>query len=255
MNIERKFQLSGLAGVLFMAAALAQATPQTASSKPKQEDASQAVADESSQNIWDSDIERVGREIRKLQRKLQAKEREGRALEAYKKGDYDAVRAMVPDILKLDPEAIDAAEYLAAADWQKGDRKKALAGYDRAIENRKKWLEKHLDPEEQRDGVKHLSVLYGNRGVARLMEDPKGAIEDFDEALKNKTPLTAMIMWEKSEALSALHQYADAAKLFAAAVEKDPNLKQRGNVKFPDPTARNLCQVLAANGQNISACN
>ena len=87
------------------------------------------------------------------------------------------------------------------------------------------------------------------------MGDPEGALADFDEALKGKTPLKAMIMWEKSEALVALHRYEESANQFAAAVEMDPTLKARGNVKFPNPTARNLCQNLAANGQNISACN
>lgn len=255
MNIGRKFQLSGLAGVLLATTALAQAAPKNAPPRTKKE-TPHTVEDESTQKIWDSDVERISREISKFRLKLKVKEDERLAIEAYVKGDYDAVRALVPEILKSDPEAIEANEYLAAANALSGDRKEAIAGYDLAIESRKKWLERHTSPEEQRDGIKHLAVLFGNRGNARMMDDPQGALEDYDEALKNKTPLEAMIMWEKSEALAiGLHRYEEAAKLYAAAVAKDPSLKRRGNVKFPDPTARNLCQILAANGQNISACN
>lgn len=254
MNIRQSW-LGGLAGALAASAAFAQPALQSAIPQPRpQANAPQAAPEESSQNIWDDDVARVSREIVKLRQKLRVKESESRALEAYRKGDYDTVRELAPEILKLDPDAIEASEYLAAADFMRGD-KKAVAQYGKAIENRKKWLERHTSPEEQRDGIKHLSVLYGNRGVARLMGDPSGAIADFDEALKTKTPLKAMIMWEKSEALVALHRYEESANLFAAAVEMDPTLKARGNTKFPDPTARNLCQVLAANGQNIQACN
>ena len=257
MNIDRKSWLGGAAGLLLAASAFAQAAPQAAvpSAIPRPKaNAPQAAAEESSQNIWDEDVERVSREIGKLRLRLRVKESEGRAIEAYKKGDYDAVRALVPEILKMDPEAVEAGEYLASAAFMRGD-KKAIEMFDQAIEARLKWLERHENPDEQRDGRKHLSVLYGNRGVARLMGNPQGAIADFDEALKSKTPLKAMIMWEKSEALVALHQYGEAADLFSAAVQMDPSLKARGNVKFPDPTARNLCQVLAANGRNIQACN
>lgn len=253
MNIGKRAWLGGFAGMVLASAAFAQTaqrnvTPQTKAGVP------QAAPEKSSQNIWDDDVERVSKEIAQLRLKLKVKESEGRALEAYKKGDYDTVRALVPEILKMDPEALAPGEYLASAAFMRGD-KNAVGMFDQAIEARKKWLERHSSPEEQRDGLKHLAVLHGNRGVARLMGDPAGALVDFDEALKGKTPLKAMIMWEKSEALVALHRYEEAAELFEAAVKMDPNLKARGNVKFPDPTARNLCQNLAANGQNIKACN
>lgn len=252
MNIDRKYLLGGLAGILFAVSAQAQIAPLAAPAQPKA--APQAAAEESSQKIWDEDVARVSREIGKMKLKARVKERVGRALDAYRKGDYDRVRALAPEILKLDPEAIEATEFLASAAFMRGD-KKAVEMFDQAIEARLKWLERHTDPEERRDGVKQLSVLYGNRGVAKLMGDPTGAIVDFDEALKNGTPLKAMIMWEKSEALVALHRYDEAADLFEGAVKMDPSLKARGNVKFPDPTARNLCQVLAVNGRNIQACN
>jgi tetratricopeptide (TPR) repeat protein len=253
MNIGRKVQLGGLACGLFASAALAQPAPKNAPSQSK--GSAQVVEDESTQKIWDSDVERVGGEIRKLQLKLKVKEVEKRAIEAYMKGDYDAVRALVPGILKMDPEAIEANEYLASADAQSGDDAKASKELDRAIDQRKEWLESHPSPEDQRDGMKHLSVLLGNRGAELLGKNPQRALEDFDAALKGGTPLKAMIMWEKSEALSELHRYEEAAKLYAEAVEKDPSLKAHGLEKFPDPTARNLCQVLAANGQNVQACN
>lgn len=256
MNIVRKSWFVGLVGILIAPAAFGQAATPSAipQQQPPKANAPQAAPDESSQNIWDDDVARVSRELAKLRSRLRVKESESRALEAYGKGDYNKVRELVPEILKMDPEAVGPGEYLASAAFMTGD-KTAVEKFDAAIERRKKWLESHASPEEQRDGVKHLSVLYGNRGVARLRDDPRGALADFDEALNSRTPLKAMITWEKSEALAALHRYEEAAKLFAAAVDMDPDLKARGNVKFPDPTARNLCQVLAANGQKISACN
>ena len=253
--MNHKSWIAGPAALLLASFSFAQAAPRTLTPPPKPVAQPQAAPEESSQNIWDDDVERVSREIAKLKLKLRIKENEGRALEAYKKGDYDTVRALVPEIQKLDPEAaISASEYLASAAFMGGD-KSAVAMFDRAIESRKKWLERHPDLEEQRDGLKHLSVLHGNRGVAKLMGDPAGALADFDEALKGKTPLKAMILWEKSEALVPLHRYEEAAGFFETAVAMDPDLKQRGNVKFSNPTARNLCQNLAANGQTIKACN
>lgn len=252
MNINRKSLLGGLAGILIALSAQAQIASLAAPAQPKA--APQAAPDESSQTIWDEDVARVSREIGKMKLKARAKESVGRALDAYRKGDYDKVRALAPEILKLDPEAIEATEFLASAAFMRGD-KKAVEMYDQAIAARLKWLERHPDPEERRDGLKQLSVLYGNRGTAKLMGNPQGALADFDEALKGTTPLRAMIYWQKSEALVALHQYDEAASLFEEAVKMDPSLKARGNVKFPDPTARNLCQVLAFNGRKISACN
>lgn len=249
----RKSFLGGMAGIFLASTSFAQPALRSAIPQPKA-NAPQAAAAESSQNIWDDDVARVSREIGKLRGQLRVKESESRALDAYRKGDYDKVRELAPEILKMDPDAVEAGEYAAAAAFMSGD-KKAIETYDRAIENRIKWLERHASPEERRDGLKHLSVLYGNRGVARLMGNPQGALEDFDAALQSNTPLKAMIMWEKSEALAALHRYEESASLFAAAVELDPTLRGRGNVKFPDPTARNLCQVLAANGRNIQACD
>jgi len=239
MKIKRKTWLGGLAGMLIAVSATAQIAP---------------AADVNSQNIWDEDVERVSRQLGKMKFKARAKESVGRALDAYRKGDYDKVRALAPEILKLDPEAIEATEFLASAAFMRGD-KKAVEMYDQAIAARLKWLGRHADPEARRDGLKQLSVLYGNRGTAKLMGNPRGALADFDEALKGNTPLTAMIYWQKSEALVALQQYDEAAGLFEEAVKMDPGLRARGNVKFPDPTARNLCQVLAFNGRNIQACN
>ncbi len=252
MKMNRQSLLSGLAGILIASSAQAQIAPLAAPAQPKA--APQAVVDESSQNIWDEDVARVSRELGKMKLKARAKESVGRALDAYRKGDYDRVRALAPEILKLDPDAIEATEFLASAAFMRGD-KKAVEMFDQAIAVRLKWLERQTDPEARRDGEKQLSVLYGNRGTAKLMGNPQGALADFDAALKGNTPLKAMIYWQKSEALVAMHQYDEAAELFEAAVKMDPNLKARGNVKFPDPTARNLCQVLAFNGRNIQACN
>ena len=254
MNIGKRVQLGGLAGVLIASAALAQTPSKIAPAQAKKE-APQAVEDESTQKIWDSDVARVGAEIRKLQFKLMIKEDERKVIESYMKGDYDAVRANAPEILKKDPDAIEVNEYLASVDAQLGDDAKACKELDLAIDQRKAWLQTHPNPDEQRDGAKHLAVLFGNRGASWLGRDAQRALADFDEALKDETPLEAMIMWEKSEALSDLHRYKEAAQLYAAAVEKDPALKAHGRQKFPDPTARNLCQVLAANGQNVQACN
>lgn len=253
MHIGKRIQRSGLAVVLFAAAARAQ-TPTKAPVQSKK-DAPQAVEDESTQKIWDADVAKVGAEIRKLQFKLMIKEDERKVIESYKKGDYDAVRAMAPEILKKDPDAIEVNEYLASVDAMQGDDVKACKELDQAIDQRKAWLQTHPNPDDQRDGAKHLSVLFGNRGASWLGRDAQRALADFDAALNGQTPFEGMIMWEKSEALSDLHRYKEAAQLYAAAVEKDPALKARGQQKFPDPTARNLCQVLAANGQNIQACN
>ena len=255
MKIGRKVQLGGLLSVLFSATAIAQTAPGNAQPQTQNKETSQAMEGESSQKIWDDDVQRVSAEIRKLELTLQVKEDEKRAIEAYAKGDYDTVRKLAAEILKKDSEAIEVNEYLASVDAMSGDDEKARKEEDRAIEERQKWLKSHLKPEEQRDGQKHLAVLFGNRGASRLVRDPQGALEDFDAALKGKTLLQAMIMWEKSEALSSLHRYEEAAQIYAAAVEKDPSLKARGLQKFPDPDARNLCQVFAANGQKIQACN
>lgn len=252
MNIGKL--TGGLAGIVLAANVFAQTAPKAPQPQAKKEGLA-AVEDVSTEKIWDSDVAKVSGEIRKLQMALAVKENEKKVIEAYKNGDYDAVRAMAPGILLKDPEAIEVNEYLASVDAMSGNDEKACKEETLAIDQRKEWLRNHLKPEEQRDGMKHLAVLFGNRGASKLGRDPQGALEDFDEALKGGTPLEAMIMWEKSEALSDMHRYAEAAKLYAAAVEKDPSLKARGNAKYPDPTVRNLCQVLAANGQNVQACN
>jgi tetratricopeptide (TPR) repeat protein len=253
MNIGMKFRLVSLAGVLSAAAAFGQNTPPDGS---QPQEMSGIRKDAAGQKIWDSDVERVSEEVRRLNLKLKIKEAEISAIQAYMKGDYASVRAAVPGILKMDPDAIEAYEFLADADAQSGGGERAMREYDQAIERREKWLQAHPGPEEQRDGLKHLAVVFGNRGAARLGKfDFQGALADFDDALKSKTPLRAMIMWEKSEALSSLRRFEEAAALYEQAVELDSRLKPKGLVKFSDPTVRNLCQVFAANGQNVQACN
>lgn len=213
----------------------------------------QPQPEESTQRLWDSDVEDASEVIRKLKLKLAARElrlavktHENTGLQAMLRGDLAKARQEYEAALKLDPTDFDNRLYLAGILGDSGDRQGAIDAYGQVLEQGGKWIAEH--PEDRAKVSKMLARVHGDRGVAYMMMPDKKAeaLADFEAALKDH-PRPSLMLWQKSQVLIDLKRYKEASQVYGEAVAKDAGIKTLAGSK-------NLCEAFAQEGLANPAC-
>ncbi|MEK7858971.1 MAG: hypothetical protein AAB320_07495 [Elusimicrobiota bacterium] len=239
--------IAASASMLFCAAASAAQAP---APKPLPD---HPQPEESTQHLWDSDVEDASEVIRKLKLKLAArelrlavKEHETTGLQAMLHGDLAAARREYEAALQLDPTDFDNRLYLAGILGDSGDRQGSIAAYGQVLEQGAKWMAEH--PEDKAKVSKMLARVHGDRGVAYMMLPDKKAeaLADFEAAIKDH-PRPSLMLWQKAQVLIDLKRFKEAGQVYAEAAAKDAGIKKL-------PGSKNLCEAFAQEGLTNAAC-
>lgn len=180
------------------------------------------------------DIESAGASIREAMQKYKVKDKylfySMQGMKDLFNGRPDVAVSLFSEAIKMQPDFAEAYEDRALALEQTGDYSKALSDYNSLIA---------LDPANK-------NFYLGKKGGAHMaLQQYSEAVKCFDEALK-ANPKDAIVMRNKSLALSSIGKYTEAGALYQKAVDLNPSLKLPADVLF--------CEGLKKNNVETAAC-
>ena len=159
---------------------------------------------------------------------------------AYQRRDFENVKYYCSEIIKINPDNVDAYNNRGIAKAYLDDHKGAIKDYNKAIEldandagiynnrgNARDKLGNHNGAIEDYDKAIELNPdyvdTYYNRGVAKgKLGNYKGAIKDFDKAIE-LNPNDASTYYNRGFAKDNLNDYKGAIDDFDKAIELNPN--------------------------------
>lgn len=185
-------------------------------------------------DTFDDDIESAGASIREAMKKYKVRDKylfySMQGMKDLFNGRPAEAIALFSSAIKMQPDFAEAYEDRALALEQTGDYSAALADYESLIK---------LDPANKK-------FYIGKKGGAHMaLQQYEEAIRCFDEALK-ANPKDAIVMRNKSLALSSTGKYAEAGALYQKAVDLNPSLKLPADALF--------CEGLKKNNVETAAC-
>lgn len=191
------------------------------------------VGAETSSDSFSDDIASAGASIREAMQKYKVKDKylfySMQGMKDLFNGSPEIAISLFSDSIKMQPDFADAYEGRALALEQTGEYSKAVSDYNTLIA---------IDPANK-------NFYLGKKGGAHMaLREYDEAIKCFDEALKSN-PKDAIVMRNKSLALSSMGKYAEAGALYQKAVDLNPSLKLPADVVFCEGLKKNDVEPVA----------